>query len=122
MGRFIVSLDRVRLYAYHGFFEQENRVGNEFEVNLKVEYEEKQGEEEASDELSNTVSYADLFEIVKSEMEKPRKLLERVARNIALRIKDEFPEVDSIECKITKLAPPIAGLDGSASVTYRLPY
>ena len=121
MGRFIVSLDRVRLFAYHGFFEQENRVGNEFEVNLKVEYEDRTQGASETDELENTVSYADLYEIVKSEMEKPRKLLETVAKDVAIKIKEKYPNVGAVECKITKLTPPISGFDGSASVTFLTP-
>lgn len=118
MGKFLVSLENVRFFAYHGFFESENMTGNEFEVNLTVEYSEKDMDTE---ELNNTVSYADLYALVREEMERTRKLLETLAREIVISVKEKYPFIEKISCKVTKIAPPIGGFIGSASVCYRLP-
>lgn len=116
MGCFLISLDNVRMFGNHGVFEQERTVGNEFEINLKVEYPDELREGE--DCLASTLSYAELFEIVKNEMSKPRQLLETVAKEIIGTIKKKYPKAGRAECRITKLRPPISGMTGSASVCY----
>ena len=34
----VITVDRLRLFARHGVMEQERRVGNEFEVTLRITY------------------------------------------------------------------------------------
>lgn len=129
-----VNLDNVEFYGYHGVFEQERTVGNRFSVSLGVSYqlgsefsEESEFSEksefsegsvfsEFSEESRFYISYADLYEIVKEEMEKPRQLLETIAESIQERILERWPMAEKIEVRIAKLAPPIPGIDGTASV------
>ena len=127
MATYEVCLEGVRIFGRHGFFDHETRDGNEFEVTLTVNFEEPPEQSRntertntSEESLEGTVSYVDLFEIVKEEMAIPRKLLETVARTIVQRVRQRFPFVDGIDCRITKLSPPIAGFIGSASVTYRI--
>jgi len=42
-------------------------------------------------------------------MEQKSHLLEHVARRIMTALKNEFPLIDSIELKISKLNPPVGG-------------
>lgn len=118
MAEFCIELENLRFYAHHGMYEHERNDGNEFEVNLYVSYTAPDQEELQADELVNTISYVSLFNIVKKEMNLPRKLLETVACNIAKRIRAIYPHVGKIRCQIVKLTPPIAGFQGKASVTY----
>ena len=118
-GEFEIRLENLRFFSHHGVFEHETRDGNEFEVNLSVKYQSESGDS-YSDRIDNTVSYADLFDIIREEMKTPRALMETVAAAIVNNIRDKFRFCTSIECRITKLAPPIAGFIGSASVTYRV--
>ena len=115
-GIFKISLDKVRIFARHGLFEQEAVVGNEFEVNLVVVYRDDGGETE---DLSNSISYVDLYGIVRKEMAKPRKLLETVAKSIVTTVREEFPRTLTVECRISKITPPISNFDGSVSVDYK---
>lgn len=117
MGEFEIRLENLRFFCRHGVFPHETRDGNEFEVNLAVKYDAPLNQD---DSLENTVSYVDLYEIVKEEMRCPRKLIETVAREIARRAKERFSQISVVECKVTKLSPPVAGFIGSASVTYRI--
>lgn len=114
---FEICLEKARFFARHGVMEQERVVGNEFEVNvmIRVAYSEAI----AADNLDATVSYADLFDIVKSEMEKPRQLLEAVAASIVTEIKACFPFVMGGEVSVRKVSPPIPGFTGSASVSLK---
>lgn len=124
MGIFEIRLENARFFSHHGVFDHETRDGNEFEVNLLVKYRAgkywRLGMRERPDSLEDTISYVDLFEIVKNEMNRPRKLLETVAVAIVQKIKLDYPFCMEIECKITKLCPPIAGLIGNTSVTYKV--
>lgn len=117
MKTFRIELEDVKFYAYHGIFDFERRDGNDFIVNLKVEYEVDTEVKEWEDQIWSTISYAELFELVKTEMEEPRKLLETVAYRIADAIQTRFPMTTLIECKITKLNPPIPAFNGTASVS-----
>ena len=110
-----IKLKNLRFYAYHGVQVGERLLGNEFHVNLVVTIPFNQKMEE--DELENTVSYEDLFTIVKEEMATPRKLLEKVAIRIVMRIRKEFPQILKGSLEIEKVHAPIRDMLGSASVT-----
>lgn len=111
-----VALTDVRLTARIGVFGQERCVGNEFSVNLWVDVSVTDGMRR--DEISGTVSYADLYAVIKEILAAEALTLEYVALCIAGKIKNSFPSVVKGEISITKLAPPISGMDGEARITY----
>ena len=57
--------------------------------------------------MEGTVSYADLYESIKAEMDIPSKLLEHVAGRILQRLFDNFPSISRIHLTLTKENPPI---------------
>ncbi len=109
-----ILLENVTIYANHGVFEQETKVGNIFVINLKIEVDLLKSCE--SDDLTDTVSYADVFEIVKNEMKTPSKLLEHAAYRIIKRLKDKYAQINTIELKLSKRNPPLGGQVDYASV------
>jgi dihydroneopterin aldolase len=91
---------------------QEQKVGGEFIVDVRVGYPIAAAME--SDEVSDTLNYAELYELVKQEMDTPSQLLEHVAGRIVKKIGEQFPQVTSIDLKITKKNPPMgADCDGA---------
>ena len=107
-----ISLRNVRFHAFHGVMPQERRVGGDFLVNLRVGYPLEQAVQ--SDEVGDTLNYATLYEVVKTEMMQPSNLLEHVARRIADAIVKRFPQVTSIDLELTKQNPPMgADCDGA---------
>ena len=112
---FKISLSNLIFYAFHGVYEEERKIGNEFRISLSVFL--PYNEEIEEDQLYDTVSYADLYEIVRQEMESPKNLLETVASKIVTRIRSEYPKIKRGEVTIEKVRPPIPGMLGSASVT-----
>lgn len=114
---FDITLRDLRFHARHGVMEQERRVGNEFAVDVTVTVAATEGI--LRDELEGTVSYADLYEVVRQEMSVPSQLLEHVAYRIGQSIRREFYQVKGVTVSVTKLSPPIAGCRGAATVTYR---
>lgn len=132
-----IFIDKCKFFARHGVMEQERSAGNEFEVSIRVglmsdkiypkdfsrfEHQLSKGltETDPDDNLLTTVSYVDIYQIAKEEMEQPRNLLETVARRIAQRIFIQFEAAQCITVEIIKLTPPISGFSGSAGVNYQL--
>lgn len=112
---FDIELRDMHIYAYHGVFSQESSVGNEFIVNLSVSIN-ADPDLEFNDNLDATISYADLYDIVSSEMAKQSKLLETVALRIASKIKLRWNIVKKGRISIEKTSPPIPGFTGNACV------
>ena len=107
-----IILRNVRFHAFHGVMPQERKVGADFLVNLRVGYPLEQAMQ--SDEVSDTLNYAALYEVVKAEMMQPSNLLEHVAGRIADAVVKRFPQVTSIDLELTKQNPPMgADCDGA---------
>ena len=109
-----IYLDEVRFYAFHGVMPQETQVGGEFLVSLRVGYP-IQGAME-TDDVADTLTYAELFQLVKQQMDIPSKLLEHVAGRIVKAIHQQFPQVSSIHLRITKKNPPMGADSKGAGV------
>lgn len=101
-----VKLADARFYAYHGYYPEEQVLGNEFIVNVEVGFER---EWDHDDDIEKTVNYEQLYAITREEMGEARKLLETVAQAILKRIHSGFPFVDFISVRITKRNPPFGG-------------
>jgi dihydroneopterin aldolase len=110
-----VALEGLEFHAFHGVYPHERDSGNWFEVTISVETDFTEGAE--NDELTGTVNYETLFQIIKNEMSKPSKLLETVAEKIVRDVLTEFPAALQVELKISKLSPPIGGKCRKASVS-----
>lgn len=115
-----VSVERMRLFARHGVSGQERRTGNIFEVTLSVSCPGAIAGA-AADDLGLTLSYADLTDLIRSEMSVPSQLIEHVAWRIIGRIKSGFPAVESGRITISKLTPPCGAEMAAASVTIDWP-
>lgn len=113
----IIAINGVLVYAYHGVGEQERRVGNEFEVSVRLHVPESE-RAVASDLIDDTVNYAEVVEIIKREMSVPSKLLEHVAGRIRKSIIQRYGSaVTAGEVTVEKLGPPIAAQLRSVSYT-----
>ena len=109
-----VFLRKVRLHANHGVMEQEQCVGAEFEVSLRVKCDCFRAVE--TDDVSHTLSYADLYEVVKREMQQRSHLLEHVAGRIAKAVFRQFPQAEALDVEIVKLNPPMGARSDGAGV------
>ena len=101
-----VYIKDLRLHAYHGVLEQERSVGNDYVVNISVGYPWE--EAMLTDNVSDTLNYAALADLITEEMSVPSALLENVAGRIVKRIQREFPKTESIRLDIRKSAPPMS--------------
>lgn len=116
--RIIIDVDRLRLYCYHGVSQQERKVGNEFEVSVRLDY--PAAEAVASDNLGATINYAEVCTEIKEVMSVPSALLEHVAGRIKKRLLERYPRISGGRVRVAKLAPPIPGVQlGSVAVELR---
>lgn len=114
--KIIVRLTDLRFYAHIGLFKQEKRVGNEFRVNIEVGYPASIF---SSEDLSTSISYADIYEEVKREMSKEWDLLESVALSIQDVILKRWQQITEGKISIEKMSPPIAGIEGRCGIEYQ---
>ena len=106
MGR--VSLEGIEFHAYHGVFSEENKLGSRFTVDIHVETDFKQGM--LKDDLKATVDYVRLYEIAKSHMQIPVKLLEHLAHLMISDILLAYPDLRGVEVTIKKHNPALGGV------------
>ena len=97
-----ITLHEMRFYAYHGVFPQEQRVGNQFVIELTF-WADVAGSVR-SDELEETISYADAYEVVKAEMASERLFA-------------TFPRMQRLVLTLSKCNPPFPGEVQSAAFT-----
>lgn len=113
-----IFLDRVRLRAFHGVMPQERRVGGDFLVSLKVDYDFSRALD--TDDVADTLSYADLLDVVQREMAVPSRLLEHVAGRIARTVVSAYPATASVWVRIVKVNPPMGADCEGAGVELHL--
>lgn len=114
-----IILEGMKFYGYHGRNEEERVLGQPFEVDLEVEIDLAPAG--TSDDISDSVSYTDLFRVTKRHVEGPaRNLVEAVAESIAGDILETY-SVASVRVKVMKSSPPIKGgvLDGAGVEVFR---
>ena len=112
-----IFLDTLRFFAHHGVGEQETVVGNEFTVSLRLQVDIRRAAE--TDDVADTVSYADVHTAVKAEMDIPSKLLEHVCGRIINRLFHDFPQIEEITLKLAKRASIFLALVGFSVVRIR---
>ena len=100
-----IRMEGMKFYAFHGVLPQENLVGANFYIDLKLKTDFTRAAE--TDELAGTVSYADIHTVVKEEMKIPSKLLEHVCQRIARRLFHDFPTIETIGISLFKENPPM---------------
>ena len=102
-----IELKKLTFHAYHGVTEQERIIGNNYRVDLKLFLDLSKAAE--SDNLEDTVNYADIFGLVKEEMAVPSQLLEHIAGRTVCKIKQKYPYLSKITIRLAKINPPIKG-------------
>jgi 7,8-dihydroneopterin aldolase/epimerase/oxygenase len=111
----IIEIEGMKFYAFHGHFDSEQVVGNEFTVNLKIETELEKAA--ISDNLNDALNYQTAYEIIKNEMAVSSHLLENVAKRILDSLYFHFTSIKKAEVKISKMNPPMGGEIEKVSIT-----
>lgn len=110
-----ISIKNLRVFAYHGVYEQEKEKGQNFCVNAVLHTDtEKAG---MSDDIADAVDYGAVCLFIAEFMRENRfDLLEAVAGRLAEAVLFEFPAVEKIELEVEKPDAPIPLRFDSVSV------
>lgn len=102
-----IELRGLSFYAYHGVLPEERLQGNTFIVDLCLYANIERAM--CTDELGDTVNYAEVYDVVSREMKVPSLLLEHVCGRIAVALLDGFSSLQRVRVNVTKKNPPIEG-------------
>ena len=110
-----ICLKQLQFYAYHGVLEQEKVVGGEYTVDLTLDIAVPV-KALLEDCLTDTINYAEVYELVKAEMKIPVDLLERLAYKIAEKLFLAFQQIEAVKIEVCKVNPPMGAATKGASV------
>ena len=113
-----ILLKNLRFKAFHGVMPQERTVGGDFVVSLRIGYPWQQAM--TTDDVADTLNYAEVYDLVRQEMAVPSHLLEHVAGRIANSLFLRFPAITSIDLWLSKLTPPMGADSDGAGVELHL--
>lgn len=111
-----ITLNTMKFYAFHGVMEAERTIGGVYLVDISYTVDTTAVE---TDRIEDTINYADIHRLTKKEMMQPSHLIEHVAGRILKTLKTEFPQIQTLTVKISKLHPPVHGEMESASITLK---
>ena len=109
-----ILMKQLSFYGYHGVLSQEKELGQKFIVDVEIGCELL--EAGLTDDLKNTVSYAEIYQEIKQIMEgDPYNLIEACAQAIADRILTHS-KVSWCLVRISKPEAPIPGIFDTVGV------
>jgi dihydroneopterin aldolase len=112
-----IHLHNVKFFAYHGLYEEEKIKGNEFEIDVIVNYVEINL---PIISINQTINYELVFELIRERMRHPTELLETIAIDIAHKILNDFSLAEEVFLSIKKIQPPIPNFEGKVGVNYSI--
>ncbi|WP_448528047.1 dihydroneopterin aldolase [Raineya sp.] len=110
----VISLEEMEFFAYHGFYEEEQKIGNKYSVDVHIEANVSRAV--YSDKLADTLNYEAVYQIVAEEMQKPTRLLEHLAQRIIDSILQKFSMAEKVSVSVSKFNPPVGGVCRKAKV------
>jgi len=112
-----LRIENIQLHAYHGCLEEEGRVGGKYRVDVVAEADFSISAK--ADDLTQTVDYVVVYDIVCQEMAVRSKLIEAVAKRISDRLTARYPWVLSWKVALTKYNPPVGGMLGQSTIVWK---
>ncbi|MBN2794060.1 MAG: dihydroneopterin aldolase [Clostridia bacterium] len=104
-----IIMSNMAFFGTHGVLKEENVLGQKFFVDIELYVDTKPAG--LSDEITMSVHYGEVYQVVKSIVEdKQFKLLEALAENISIEILNAFNLVKGLKVKIKKPEAPVPGI------------
>lgn len=104
-----IIMKGMAFYGYIGCLPEEQRLGQRFVIDCTIGLKTNQAS--ITDNLTDSVSYADIYSMINDIMTGSRfNLIERLAGYIAEKILSEFSGVACVEVCVSKPQAPVAGL------------
>ena len=102
-----ILLEDIKIYAYHGVLPEEALIGNNYIINAELHADLEKASQ--TDNLEDTINYAEVSAIIHKQMAIRSALLEHVIGRIINKIENRFPQITFIRIKLTKTVPPMPG-------------
>lgn len=102
-----IGLEGMRFNGPHGFYPEEEIIGNEFVVDIYISVNTRMAAN--SDDLNHTVNYETVYLMVQAEMKKSSQLIETLADRIIFRINDFYEQISGVKLIVRKLNPLLGG-------------
>lgn len=117
--RSCIRLVNALFYAWHGVHDEERTLGGTYEVDAELVFDSQPAAQ--FDDIEKTVNYQSAYEIINDVMTgKQVFLIEALAHEIASRLMEEFPVLDSAMVRVRKRNLPLGGLCDYAEAEYRI--
>jgi dihydroneopterin aldolase len=110
----LITVEGIRVFAFHGHLPEEKKLGGHFIVNVWIEADTS--EVEKTDDLNDTVDYVKIIEIVKEQMAIRSNMIENPAKRIVDTILP-LNKVQKVTVEVEKIQPPIDASFDKISVT-----
>lgn len=110
----LITVEGIRVFAYHGHLPEEAILGGHFIVNVWVTADTS--EVGKTDDLNDTVDYVRIIEIVKEQMAIRSDMIEVPVKRI---VEEILPlnKVQKVKVEVEKIQPPIDATFDKISVT-----
>ncbi|MDX9757607.1 MAG: dihydroneopterin aldolase [Bacteroidota bacterium] len=104
-----IRLKNAVFYGYHGNHHEERFLGGRFHIDVEMETDFREAAEH--DDLHRTVNYEAVYNLMQDIVTNQSfKLIEALARRIALAVLDQFTEVRAVIVRVRKPGVPLKGV------------
>ena len=111
----LIILNNLGFYGYHGVLGEENRLGQRFWIDVTAGLDLSAAAR--SDNLDQSVSYADMFEVIEAAFASHRfNLIEALAQHIVDRVFEGFAAIEWIRIRVRKPEAPVPMVAGEAAI------
>ena len=113
-----ILLRSLRFHAFHGVEAQERLVGNDYEISLRLKVDVSRAV--LSDQVDDTINYAEVYQLVAEVMTTPVNLVEYLAGAIGERLFQRWSQIEAIDVTVLKFNPPMGADCQGAGVELHL--
>ena len=112
----LIRIVGIKGFGYHGVFESERANGQDFYVDVELEVDLTRAS--VSDDVKDTINYAEVTDMVAEEIStNPVSLIEKLAGRIAERITVTFAQAARVTVTVHKPQAPVSADVKDISVT-----
>ena len=103
----LIRITGIKGFGYHGVFEAERANGQDFYVDVELEVDLTRAS--VSDDVKDTINYAEVTDLVVEEItSNPVNLIEKLAGRIAERVLNQHLKVQQVSVTVHKPQAPVA--------------
>ncbi|KIS02706.1 dihydroneopterin aldolase [Paucilactobacillus wasatchensis] len=107
MGK--IRINNMSFHTYNGVFAEEKKLGQRLQLDAELSYPIEQVVQH--DDLTETVSYADVYQTIEDfVLSKNYNLIESLANHLLQQLLVTYPTIEAITLRVRKYSVPIAGI------------